>query len=162
MADAKSVLKMIKDKEVKFVDLRFTDPRGKWQHVTFDLSLIDEDAFTRLLTDALRQSGPVRAVMADLVAGTQSYRGLKARLAKTLELRLAWALVTCSYTRPAHAPSRQAGVRSHGVRLDRQKIIPIPRAVVCGRTRPPLVAMTRSSGYGYRVSAIRRSLTSGP
>src|ERR1700688_2239143 len=46
MADAKSVLKMIKDKEVKFVDLRFTDPRGKWQHVTFDLSLIDEDAFT--------------------------------------------------------------------------------------------------------------------
>src|SRR5256885_2929129 len=44
MADAKSVLKMIKDKEVKFVDLRFTDPRGKWQHVTFDLSLIDEDA----------------------------------------------------------------------------------------------------------------------
>ena len=46
MADAKSVLKMIKDKEVKFVDLRFTDPRGKWQHVTFDLSLIDEDVFT--------------------------------------------------------------------------------------------------------------------
>src|SRR5437870_13027622 len=46
MADAKSVLKMIKDKEVKFVDLRFTDPRGKWQHVTYDLSLIDEDAFT--------------------------------------------------------------------------------------------------------------------
>src|SRR5260221_436355 len=35
-ADAKSVLKLIKDKEVKFVDLRFTDPRGKWQHVTFD------------------------------------------------------------------------------------------------------------------------------
>jgi glutamine synthetase len=46
MADAKSVLKLIKDKEVKFVDLRFTDPRGKWQHVTFDLSLVDEDLFT--------------------------------------------------------------------------------------------------------------------
>src|SRR4029077_5744345 len=46
-ADAKSVLKMIKDKEVKFVDLRFTDPRGKWQHVTFDLSLIEEDTFTQ-------------------------------------------------------------------------------------------------------------------
>ena len=45
MADAKSVLKLIKDKEVKFVDLRFTDPRGKWQHVTFDLSMIDEDLF---------------------------------------------------------------------------------------------------------------------
>jgi len=25
--------------------LRFTDPRGKWQHVTFDQTLVDEDAF---------------------------------------------------------------------------------------------------------------------
>ena len=45
MSDGKTVLKLIKDKEVKFVDLRFTDPRGKWQHVTFDLSMIDEDLF---------------------------------------------------------------------------------------------------------------------
>jgi len=45
-ANAKSVLKMIQDKEVKFVDLRFTDPRGKWQHVTFDLSQITEEAFS--------------------------------------------------------------------------------------------------------------------
>src|SRR3712207_9556387 len=46
MSDAQSVLKLIKDKEVKFVDLRFTDPRGKWQHVTFDLSMVDDDLFT--------------------------------------------------------------------------------------------------------------------
>jgi glutamine synthetase len=39
------VLKKIKDEEVKYVDLRFTDPRGKWQHVTFDVSLIDKDLF---------------------------------------------------------------------------------------------------------------------
>ena len=45
MSDAKSILKLIKDKEVKYVDLRFTDPRGKWQHVTFDLSLVDDDFF---------------------------------------------------------------------------------------------------------------------
>ena len=38
MATAKDVLKLIKDKDVKYVDLRFTDPRGKWQHVTFDIS----------------------------------------------------------------------------------------------------------------------------
>ena len=30
---AADVLKMIKDNEVKFVDLRFTDTRGKEQHV---------------------------------------------------------------------------------------------------------------------------------
>jgi len=44
--DANTILKLIKDKEIKFVDLRFTDPRGKWQHVTFDLSLVDEDFLT--------------------------------------------------------------------------------------------------------------------
>ena len=46
MTTAKDVLKMYKEKDVKFVDLRFTDPRGKWQHVTFDTALIDEEAFS--------------------------------------------------------------------------------------------------------------------
>src|SRR6476661_3796360 len=45
MATAKDVLKLIKDKEVKYADLRFTDPRGKWQHVTMDISQIEEDTF---------------------------------------------------------------------------------------------------------------------
>ena len=45
MTTAKDVLKSIKDKEVKYVDLRFTDPRGKWQHVTFDIGMVDEDFF---------------------------------------------------------------------------------------------------------------------
>src|ERR1700693_5109135 len=40
---ASDILKLIKDKDVKYVDVRFTDPRGKWQHVTFDLSMVDED-----------------------------------------------------------------------------------------------------------------------
>src|SRR6201984_2765760 len=43
MKTAKDVLKSIKDNDVKYVDLRFTDPRGKWQHVTFDISLVDDD-----------------------------------------------------------------------------------------------------------------------
>jgi len=30
---------------VKYVDLRFTDPRGKWQHVTFDVGMIEEETF---------------------------------------------------------------------------------------------------------------------
>ena len=45
MSDAKSVLKTIKDDDVKFVDLRFTDPRGKMQHVTMDAGLVDDDMF---------------------------------------------------------------------------------------------------------------------
>src|ERR1700733_4266564 len=46
MKTAKDVLKAIKDNDVKYVDLRFTDPRGKWQHVTFDQTLIDDEAFS--------------------------------------------------------------------------------------------------------------------
>ncbi len=39
------VLKLIKDKEVKFVDLRFTDTRGKEQHVTVPVKYFDKDKF---------------------------------------------------------------------------------------------------------------------
>jgi glutamine synthetase len=40
------VLKLMKEKEVKFVDLRFTDTRGKEQHVTVPSGVVDEDFFT--------------------------------------------------------------------------------------------------------------------
>ncbi|MBN9060135.1 MAG: glutamine synthetase beta-grasp domain-containing protein, partial [Rhizobiales bacterium] len=43
MTTAKDVLKLIKEQDVKYVDFRFTDPRGKWQHVTFDIGMIDEE-----------------------------------------------------------------------------------------------------------------------
>ena len=46
MKTAKDVLKSIKDNDVKYVDLRFTDPRGKWQHVTFDIGMIEEETFS--------------------------------------------------------------------------------------------------------------------
>ncbi len=39
------VLKLMKDNDVKFVDLRFTDTRGKEQHVTMPASVVDEDLF---------------------------------------------------------------------------------------------------------------------
>ena len=40
---AKDLLKMIKDEEVEYVDIRFTDPRGKLQHVTVMSDQVDED-----------------------------------------------------------------------------------------------------------------------
>ncbi len=43
---AKEVLKLIEDKEVKFVDFRFTDTRGKEQHVTFPASTVDADVLS--------------------------------------------------------------------------------------------------------------------
>ena len=40
---ANNVLKTIKDKEIEYEDLRFTDPRGKLQHVTMDAKVVDGD-----------------------------------------------------------------------------------------------------------------------
>lgn len=42
---AAEVLKMVKDNEVKFVDFRFADTRGKEQHVTVPVSHFDMDKF---------------------------------------------------------------------------------------------------------------------
>jgi len=39
------ILKTMQEKEVEYVDLRFTDPRGKLQHVTFHKSMVDADFF---------------------------------------------------------------------------------------------------------------------
>ena len=43
MSDNKNVLKMIEDEDVEYVDIRFTDPRGKLQHVTVMADQVDED-----------------------------------------------------------------------------------------------------------------------
>ena len=40
---SKDILKLIKDKQAEFVDLRFTDPKGKLQHLTMDSTIVDED-----------------------------------------------------------------------------------------------------------------------
>jgi glutamine synthetase len=53
MSDVSSVLQLIKDKDVKYVDFRFTDPRGKWQHLTYDVGMVDEE----LLTDGIMFDG---------------------------------------------------------------------------------------------------------
>lgn len=42
---AKAVLKMMKENSVSFIDFRFTDTKGKEQHVSVPSSQIDEDAF---------------------------------------------------------------------------------------------------------------------
>ena len=39
------VIGLIKEKDVKFIDFRFTDTKGKEQHVTVPARLADEDLF---------------------------------------------------------------------------------------------------------------------
>ncbi|AFR26472.1 glutamine synthetase [Bartonella quintana] len=45
MITASDILKKITDNDIRFVDLRFTDPRGKLHHVTIDNAEISEDTF---------------------------------------------------------------------------------------------------------------------
>ena len=45
MTTAADILKKLKDEDIKYVDLRFTDLRGKLQHVTMDVSVVDADMF---------------------------------------------------------------------------------------------------------------------
>lgn len=50
--------------------------------------------FVNLLLTALQRSAAVRAIMADLVAGRQTYRGLRRRLLRTFEFRLMLEFLT--------------------------------------------------------------------
>ena len=44
VTDSKSFFKFCEEKEVKFVDFRFTDIKGAWQHVTYNLPAVTEDS----------------------------------------------------------------------------------------------------------------------
>src|SRR5277367_4295565 len=39
------VMDLLRENSVEYVDLRFTDPRGKWQHTAQHVSTIEEDVF---------------------------------------------------------------------------------------------------------------------
>ncbi len=44
MSDAKTIMEYIKENEIQYVNLRFTDPRGKLQHLTQHVDTVDEEA----------------------------------------------------------------------------------------------------------------------
>ena len=43
MSDTKKVLEIIKENDVKYVDFRFTDPRGKWHHTAQHVCTVNEE-----------------------------------------------------------------------------------------------------------------------
>jgi glutamine synthetase len=46
MADTKKVFDLIKEHDAKYVDFRFTDPRGKWQHLAQHINTVNEESLT--------------------------------------------------------------------------------------------------------------------
>jgi len=45
MTTASAILEQIKQDDIRFVDLRFTDPKGKMHHLTMDVMEVSEDMF---------------------------------------------------------------------------------------------------------------------
>jgi len=45
MTTASAILEQIGQEDIRFVDLRFTDPKGKMHHVTMDVAEVNEDMF---------------------------------------------------------------------------------------------------------------------
>jgi glutamine synthetase len=43
--DVKKVFDIIKEKEIEFIDFRFTDFKGTWHHVSYNVKSIEEDSF---------------------------------------------------------------------------------------------------------------------
>ena len=66
MSDTGKVMALIKEHEVKYVDFRFTDPRGKWQHLAHHVRTISEDF--------LERGGDVRRLVDRRVEGDQRIR----------------------------------------------------------------------------------------
>jgi glutamine synthetase len=50
------VSKLIKDREIKLVDFKFTDLPGAWQHFTTTLTEYNEDIFTKASASTARVS----------------------------------------------------------------------------------------------------------
>jgi len=55
MSDATKIMEMIKEHDITYVDLRFTDTLGKMQHVTQHIDTIDEDALSDVSCLTARQ-----------------------------------------------------------------------------------------------------------
>ena len=145
MATPADVLKMIKDKEVKFVDLRFTDTRGKEQHVSVPAKQFTQDKFEsrprvrRLVDRRLEGHRGVRHA-ADARSGHRQHRSVHGRDDAAHHLRRGRA-VRRQGLRARSALARQArrGVsqvdrpRRHRVFRPRARVLHLRRGRVVGR-----------------------------
>ena len=75
MSDIKKVLELIKEHDVKYVDFRFTDPRGKWQHTAQHVVTVDEDLLIHDI-EAVTDNSPFQ-MCPDIVGNFQRIKGLR-------------------------------------------------------------------------------------
>ena len=63
---ATQVLKLMKDKEVEYVDLRFTDPRGKLQHLTMDATIVEEKMLNKYTEGIVKKESKVNSLVKEV------------------------------------------------------------------------------------------------
>ena len=79
------VLTMIEEKGVRFVDLRFTDTRGKEQHVSLPSSVIDEEFFA---TGKMFDGSSIAGWLRPMPARTALWQAMEAARASSCSLRM--------------------------------------------------------------------------
>ena len=108
MKTAKDVLKSIKDNDVKYVDLRFTDPRGKWQHVTFDVGMIEEESLPKArCSTAPRSPAGRRSTIRHVPDARPGHRDDRSVLREP-----PWSSPATCWSRPQASPT--IATRGHG------------------------------------------------
>ena len=61
MASPQDVIKMVKENDVKFVDFRFTDTRGKEQHVSVPVGAFSISTTSEVCEDKMRHASAATA-----------------------------------------------------------------------------------------------------
>ncbi|MGE5514844.1 MAG: type I glutamate--ammonia ligase [Bacteroidota bacterium] len=95
--DVKKVLDLIKEHDVKYVDFRFTDPKGKWQHTAQHVSTVDEGMLTEgLMFDGSSIAGWKSIDQSDMILMPDCSTAVMDPFAAQAQL-----IITCDIIEPA-------------------------------------------------------------
>ena len=132
MTTPKNVMKMIKDSDVKYVDFRFTDPRGKWQHLAHHVTTIDEEfpdrrRHVRRLVDRRLEGDQRERHGADAGSSTAVHRSVLRRRRRSSLLRQLEPGTGQPYGRDPRSIAKKAEAYLKSLRHRRHRAISVPK-----------------------------------
>ena len=93
----KKVLELIKENDVKYVDFRFTDPKGKWQHTAQHVCTVDEGLLTEgIMFDGSSIAGWKSIDQSDMILMPDCSTAVMDPFAAQAQL-----IITCDIVEPA-------------------------------------------------------------
>ncbi|HLO75479.1 MAG TPA: type I glutamate--ammonia ligase [Magnetospirillum sp.] len=113
--DVKKVLDLIKEHDVKYVDFRFTDPKGKWQHTAQHVSTVDEGMLTEgIMFDGSSIAGWKSIDQSDMILMPDCSTAVMDPFAAQAQL-----IITCDIIEPATGQLYDRDPRSVAKRAER-------------------------------------------